>query len=51
MGRVVRGIGATGWEGASDMTAAWACSIGCLGVSGDGDGSGEVRVGGGVEAR
>lgn len=37
MGRVVRGMGAMGWEGASDMIAADGGAIGRLGGSGDGD--------------
>lgn len=36
MGRVVRGIGAMGWEGASDMATACAGAIGRRGVSVDG---------------
>lgn len=48
MGRVARGMGATGCEGASDMAAACAGAIGRLGVSGDGDGSGGGRAGGRV---
>jgi hypothetical protein len=50
MGRVVRGMGATGWEGTSDMAAACAGAIGRLGVSVDGDRSAEVRAGGGVDS-
>ena len=37
MGRVVRGMGAMGWGGASDMIAANGGAIGRLGGSGDGD--------------
>jgi hypothetical protein len=47
MGRVVRGMGAMGWEGASDMTAADGGAIGRLGGSG-GSGDGERRAMGGL---
>jgi hypothetical protein len=50
MGRVVRGMGATGWDGASDIAAACARAIGRLGVSGDGDRRGDGRASGGVDA-
>lgn len=50
MGRVVRGMGAMGWEGVSDMAAAGAGAIGRLGVSVDGDASGGAQAGGGVDA-
>lgn len=45
MGRVVRGMGAMGWEGASDMVAACAGAIGRLGVSVDGDMGGDAGMG------
>lgn len=50
MGRVVRGMGAIGWEGASDMAVAYTGGIGRLGVSGDGDGRRDGRASGGVDA-
>lgn len=50
MGRVVRGMGAIGWEGASDMAAVCTGAIGRLGESGDVDRRGNGRADGGVDA-
>lgn len=44
MGRVVRGMGAMGCEGASDMAAADSSAIGRVGWSLDGDSGAEVGL-------
>lgn len=50
MGRVVRGMGAIGWEGVSDMAVACAGGIGRLGRSGDVDESADGRASDDVDA-